>query len=122
MMDSVAGVTIPAGVPDPAQPQHLAKGCRQVALLCVALLCAVTIGAGTAVAQLLPPRLALWRIPRVTGRVFAAPGPVLRAASSAAPGSDGAVLGHGATPGGLSAAVSPLLSSLALGRRVGLDV
>jgi D-alanyl-D-alanine carboxypeptidase/D-alanyl-D-alanine-endopeptidase (penicillin-binding protein 4) len=93
-----------------------------MALLCVALLCAVTIGAGTAVAQLLPPRLALWRIPRVTGRVFAAPGPVLRSASSAAPGSDGAVLGHGATPAGLSAAVSPLLSSLALGRRVGLDV
>ena len=130
MIDSV-GWMLTRTEPLAAEPQHLAKGCglvsrlRRMALLSAALLCVFTIGAAAAVAQLLPARLVRWKIPRVEGPVAAAPGPVLRPASDAAAGADGAdgaALGPGATPAGLSAALSPVLASPALGPHVGLDV
>ncbi|MGO8884178.1 MAG: D-alanyl-D-alanine carboxypeptidase, partial [Streptosporangiaceae bacterium] len=95
---------------------------RRLALLCAALLCAFTISAGAAMAQLLPPRLALWRIPRVGGGVVSASGPVLPSAGGAAPGPDRAALRAGATPAGLSASLSGLLRSAALGPHVGVDI
>src|SRR5450755_2349232 len=108
--------------------QHLAKGnlsvsrLRRMALLSLALLCVFTIGAGTAVARMLPARLALFRVPQVAGRALAAPGPVLRAASGAVTGAAGSGPGRGVTKAGLSAQISGLLGSPALGPHVGAVV
>jgi D-alanyl-D-alanine carboxypeptidase/D-alanyl-D-alanine-endopeptidase (penicillin-binding protein 4) len=111
MIDSIA--RMPARCPDSPQDQHLAKGgavtsrLRRVALLTLALLTVFTIGAGTAVAHLLPARLALWQIPRVAGHRLAAARPVLAAA--------GNPRGKAVTPGGLSARLSGTLGLPALG-------
>lgn len=105
--------------------QHLAKGnvsvsrLHRLALMSIALLCALTIGAGMAVAHMLPGRLALFEVPRVAARALAAPVPVLSAASGAA---DGPGRGSGATPAGVRAAVSGALGSPFLGRQVGAVV
>ena len=52
---------------------------RRAAWLSLALLSVFTIAAGTAVAHMLPPRLALWRLPTVAARGLAEAGPVLGA-------------------------------------------
>jgi D-alanyl-D-alanine carboxypeptidase/D-alanyl-D-alanine-endopeptidase (penicillin-binding protein 4) len=111
MIDSIAGM--PARCPDRPRYQHLAKGgavtsrLRRVALLALALLTVFTIGAGAAVAHLLPARLALWQIPRVAVHRLAAARPVLAAA--------GNPRGRAVTPGGLSARLSGTLGLPALG-------
>jgi D-alanyl-D-alanine carboxypeptidase/D-alanyl-D-alanine-endopeptidase (penicillin-binding protein 4) len=79
----------------------------------VALLNLTTLGAGVAVARLLPARLALWDIPRVATRPLVQAGPAL-----AAPRRPAAL----ATAAGLAAALDPLLSSPALGPRTGVTV
>src|SRR6202020_60126 len=111
---------MPSGVPGILQDQHLAQGgvvtnrLRRVALLILALLTVFTMGAGAAVAHLLPARLARWQIPRVATRPVAATGPVLAAA--------GDPRAKAASPGGLAAQLSGTLGQPALGARVGAVV
>lgn len=83
------------------------------AVAATALLCVFTIGAGAAVARLLPHRLALWQPARIVAAPLAGDsGQVLNAAT-------GQAGGPGATTPGLSKALIPALSSSALGPRVG---
>jgi len=90
----------------------VANRLRLTALAALAMLNVFTLGAGLAVAGLLPARLALWRLPRVAAERLAAPGVVLP------PPSGGALpTGHG-----LAAALSPLISQPTLGRQVGVVV
>jgi D-alanyl-D-alanine carboxypeptidase/D-alanyl-D-alanine-endopeptidase (penicillin-binding protein 4) len=111
---------MPSGVPGILQDQHLAQGgvvtnrLRRVALLILALLTVFTMGAGAAVAHLLPARLARWQIPRVATRPLAATGPVLGAA--------GDPRATAASPGGLAAQLSGTLGQPALGAHVGAVV
>jgi len=93
---------------------------HRMALLCLALLCAVTIGAGAAVARLLPPRLARWHIPTVAGRLSGAAGAVLTPAGLA--GAAGAAAGPAATPAGVAAILRALAGSPALGSHAGVEV
>ena len=81
-----------------------------------ALLCVFTIGAGVAVAQLLPGRLALWRPARVIAAPIAGSGQELSAATGAitAP--------PGVTMAGLSRALAPVIGSGALGPAYGVLV
>ena len=83
---------------------------RQAALLTLALLTVCTIGAGAAVAHLLPARLALWQLPRVAGHPLADARPVLAAAGNSQ--------GRAVTPGGLSARLSGTLGLPVLGPHV----
>jgi D-alanyl-D-alanine carboxypeptidase/D-alanyl-D-alanine-endopeptidase (penicillin-binding protein 4) len=85
----------------------------RIAVAATALLCVFTIGAGVAVARLLPQRIALWR----PARIAAAPltsgsGQVVNAAT-------GRISSPGITMSGLSEALSPVLGSGALGPKVG---
>jgi len=93
-----------------------------MALLSLALLCAFTIGAGTAVARMLPARLALLQVPAVAVRGLPTPEPVLRAAVGALGGQPGSGPQPGVTKAGLSAAVSGLIGARALGTDVGAVV
>jgi D-alanyl-D-alanine carboxypeptidase/D-alanyl-D-alanine-endopeptidase (penicillin-binding protein 4) len=79
----------------------------RMAVLNLALLCAFTIGAGVAVRQLLPPRLALFQLPHVSGRGLAAAGQSLPGA-----GTPGVTATGYATPSGVSARLSALIGSL----------
>src|ERR1022692_87920 len=72
-----------------------------------------TLGAGVAVAALLPAGLALWKIPRVAAAPVAAPGEVLFPALRSGPLP---------TSVGLSTALPPVLASPALGSHVGVVV
>jgi D-alanyl-D-alanine carboxypeptidase/D-alanyl-D-alanine-endopeptidase (penicillin-binding protein 4) len=84
--------------------------------IALALLCVFTMGAGVAVARLLPARLAFWRPPRIITRTLAGPGQVLGTAAgtpSAPPG---------ATRAGLNSALAPIVGSGDLGSRLGLLV
>jgi serine-type D-Ala-D-Ala carboxypeptidase/endopeptidase (penicillin-binding protein 4) len=78
-------------------------------VITLAMINVFTLGAGAAVASLLPARLALWKIPRVAAKPVAPAGEVLPGASPSAPLP---------TSGGLAAALSPLVSSAALGKQV----
>src|SRR5258707_403082 len=75
--------------------------------LTLALLCLFTIGAGAAVARLLPPRLALFQLPTIWAKGLASPGTVLRGAT----GSPSAESGGEATAAGVSASVDGLIKS-----------
>jgi serine-type D-Ala-D-Ala carboxypeptidase/endopeptidase (penicillin-binding protein 4) len=83
--------------------------------LTLALLCVFTIVAGIAVVHMLPARQALWRLPTVAGRRPAGGGTVLGPAS-------GTTAGPAATSAGITAALSGLLGSPALGPHVGAEV
>lgn len=85
--------------------------------LTLGLLCLFTIGAGAAVARLLPSRLALFQMPQVTARRAASPGRVLAPAV-------GTRSGHGgvATAAGVSASLDNLMRSGGLGPQVGAMV
>ena len=78
-------------------------------VITLAMINVCTLGAGAAVASLLPTRLALWKIPRVATRPVPPAVPVLPGAAPSAPLPTG---------GGLAAALSPLVSSAALGKQV----
>jgi D-alanyl-D-alanine carboxypeptidase len=86
---------------------------RATVLVTLALLNVFTLGAGVAVARMLPARLALWQIPRVAKARQAAPGAVLTPAGERGPGPD---------PRRLAAILAPLAASSSLGQRVGLIV
>src|SRR5579859_2217812 len=81
----------------------------------LALLCVFTIGAAAAVAHLLPARLALFQMPRVSGAGLAKPGPALPGAT----GSQHAGHGGSATAAGVSASLGGLITSGNLGPQVG---
>jgi serine-type D-Ala-D-Ala carboxypeptidase/endopeptidase (penicillin-binding protein 4) len=84
-----------------------------IALAALAMLNVFTLGAGLAVAGMLPARLALWRIPLVARVPVASPGSVLVPAGA-----------QGAAPSRrrLAATLGPLAGSPVLGRHVGLIV
>jgi D-alanyl-D-alanine carboxypeptidase/D-alanyl-D-alanine-endopeptidase (penicillin-binding protein 4) len=84
--------------------------------LSLALLCLFTIGAGAAVAGLMPHRLALFELPTISGHGVTRPGKALHA-STGAP-STASSFGV-ATVAGVTARVSGLLKSGALGPRAG---
>jgi serine-type D-Ala-D-Ala carboxypeptidase/endopeptidase (penicillin-binding protein 4) len=88
----------------------------RAAVALLALLSVFTMTAGVAVAKMLPPRLALWRLPTVADHRLAAAGPVLSGVS------DPAGSGSAATASGVAAALSPTLRSAALGAHVGAVV
>src|SRR5260221_14121781 len=109
--------------------QHFARGgepvrrLRRAAWLSLALLSLFTMAAGAAVAHMLPPRLALWRLPTVASRGLAQAGPVLGAVPDprirgAAHTGKAAQGGHGAAGTGVTRALSGLLGSPALGPHV----
>ena len=85
-----------------------------MAVAATALLCAFTIGAGVAVARMLPPRLALWRAASIASAPLAGSGPALSAATGQISGPP-----PGVTMSGLSTVLTPLLSSGGLGSSVG---
>ena len=85
-----------------------ARRARLTAIAALALLNVATIGAGAALAGLLPARLALWKIPVVAGH-FAVRPPVLLA---------GRKRPRAAIEAGLSAALSGLLTAAPLGSHV----
>jgi D-alanyl-D-alanine carboxypeptidase/D-alanyl-D-alanine-endopeptidase (penicillin-binding protein 4) len=99
--------------------KHLARGpvvtnrSAVTALAALAMLNVFTLGAGVAVAGLLPDRLALWQLPRVASAQVEAPGPVLSPAGS-----------HGPRPSPkrLAALLAPLIGAQPLGRHVGAVV
>ena len=80
------------------------------------MLCVFTIVAGLTVSRLLPGRLALWRLPRVSAGRLAGAGQVLGPAAGA--GSQRA----GATAAGVARAIGPMVSSPALGPQLGVLV
>jgi serine-type D-Ala-D-Ala carboxypeptidase/endopeptidase (penicillin-binding protein 4) len=88
---------------------------RLVAVV-MALLCVVTIGAGVAVARLLPHRLALWRPAIIAAAPLAGSGQILSSATGAADD------GGSVTMSGLTAALASAASSPALGSQVGVLV
>jgi serine-type D-Ala-D-Ala carboxypeptidase/endopeptidase (penicillin-binding protein 4) len=96
--------------------KHLLRGpvvtnrLRRTALIALALLNAFTLSAGVAVASVLPGRLALWRVPRVTSAPLAPAGPVLAPARAA---------GSAPTARGLALALDPLFASGSLGPNPG---
>jgi serine-type D-Ala-D-Ala carboxypeptidase/endopeptidase (penicillin-binding protein 4) len=83
------------------------------ALATLAMLNVFTLGAGVAVAGLLPARLALWQVPRVARAAIESPGPVLPPAGP-----------HGPAPSRkrLAALLAPLLASRPLGKHAGAVV
>jgi serine-type D-Ala-D-Ala carboxypeptidase/endopeptidase (penicillin-binding protein 4) len=102
---------------------------RRAATALLALLIVFTITAGIAVARMLPPRLALWRLPTVASHSLAGAGPVLDPVADPADGSAGSVqTGHSgyseqvATAAGVVAALAPVLGSATLGKHVGAVV
>src|SRR6516162_8579102 len=129
MIDCVDSMLAPAGR---RGSKHFAKGgervgrLRRAAWLSLALLSVITIAAGAAVAHMLPPRLALWRLPTVAARGLAEAGPVLSAVDPWVAG--GAHTGEFrqagllTTAAGVTAALSGILGSPALGPHVGAVV
>ncbi len=100
---------------------------RRAAWLSLALLSLFTMAAGAAVAHMLPARLALWRLPTVAARGLAQEGPVLGpvpeptvsgTAHTGKAGQNGPVT----TAAGVTAALSALLGSPALGAHLGAVV
>ena len=82
--------------------------------LTLALLCLFTIGAGVAVARLLPARLALFQLPQIGGTASKVATGTLSSATDPAGGAAGAP-----TASGVAAALAPLLDSGDLGTRTG---
>jgi serine-type D-Ala-D-Ala carboxypeptidase/endopeptidase (penicillin-binding protein 4) len=93
---------------------------RRAAWLSLALLSVFTIAAGAAVAHMLPPRLALWRLPTVAARGLAVAGPVLSAVPD--PALESGQAGQLTTAAGVTAALSSMLGSPSLGPHVGAVV
>lgn len=91
----------------------MANRLRITVLATVAMLNLGTLGAGVAVARLLPARLVLWDIPRVAAAPLVTPGQAL------ATGAPRATL---ATGSGLATALARLISSAALGPHAGVTI
>ena len=86
---------------------------QAIMVITLAMISVFTLGAGAAVATLMPARLALWNIPRVTSRPPAAASQALAGARSSAPVP---------TSRGLAAALSGVLGSGTLGKQAGAEV
>ena len=91
----------------------MANRARLTAVTALAMLNVFALGAGAAVAVLLPPRLALWQVPRVAAVRVAAPAAVLTPAVPA---------GALPTSQGLASELAPLMASRSLGPSVGVVV
>src|SRR5215470_1637167 len=110
---------MPAGRVRVWQVKHLVRGplvtnrARVTALAALAMLNVFTLGAGVAVANMLPARLALWQIPRVAKARLAVPGAVLIPAGAQGPAPNRQRL---------AAALAAKSATIALGRHVGLVV
>ena len=89
---------------------------RSAAAAAIAVLCAFTIAAGFTVSRLLPGRLALWQLPRISaGRLTGADQVLGRATGAASHGA-------GATTAGVARAVGPVVSSPVFGPQLGVLV
>jgi serine-type D-Ala-D-Ala carboxypeptidase/endopeptidase (penicillin-binding protein 4) len=86
---------------------------RATMVVTLAMISVFTLGAGVAVAALMPARLALWNVARVAGPPAAAASQVLAGVRSSAPAP---------TSHGLSAALSGVLGSGVLGKQAGAEV
>src|ERR1700751_348921 len=82
-------------------------------VIALALLNVFTLGAGAAVAGLMPAQLAKWNVPRVAVRPLSAAGQVLPGVTAAAPVP---------TSRGLATALSGLMSSASLGSQTGVVI
>ena len=82
-------------------------------VITLAMISVFTLGAGAAVAALMPAQLARWNIARVAARPAAAASQVLAGARSSAPAP---------TSQGVSAALSGVLGSAVLGKQAGAEV
>ena len=91
----------------------MANRVRLTVVTALAMLNVFALGAGVAVAALLPPRLALWQVPRVATVRVAAPAAVLTPAGPRR---------RPPTSQGLTAELAPLIASRSLGPRVGVVV
>jgi D-alanyl-D-alanine carboxypeptidase/D-alanyl-D-alanine-endopeptidase (penicillin-binding protein 4) len=91
----------------------MANRLRATMVITLAMISVFTLGAGAAVAALMPARLALWNIPRVAARPAAAAHQVLGGARPTAPVP---------TSRGLAAALSGVLGSGTLGKQAGAEV
>lgn len=92
----------------------------RMAAATLALLCVFTIGAGAAVARLLPARLALFQLPQVSGSGLAAAGSALPAATGS-PLTGSAGRGP-ATAAGVGAELSAIIGAGSLGPHAGAMV
>src|SRR5258707_8554571 len=106
-------VTGPGEGPASGEGEQTVNRLARMMALTLALLCLFTIGAGAAVARLLPPRLALFQLPTIWAMGLASPGTVLRGAT----GSPSAESGGEATAAGVSASVDGLIKAGNLGSR-----
>ncbi len=86
---------------------------RATMVIALAMISVFTLGAGVAVATLMPARLALWNIPRVAARPAAAASQVLPGTRATAPVP---------TSRGVSAALAGVLGSGVLGKQSGAEV
>ena len=86
---------------------------RATMVIALAMISVFTLGAGVAVATLMPARLALWNIPRVAARPAAAASQVLPGTQATAPVP---------TSRGVSAALAGVLGSGVLGKQSGAEV
>ncbi len=86
---------------------------RATMVIALAMISVFTLGAGVAVAAMMPGRLALWNISRVAARPAAASSQVLAGARSSAPVPSSR---------GVSAALSSVLGSGVLGKQAGAEV
>src|SRR5215831_7678382 len=120
MITSNSTPRLPRHDNDVTRVKHLARGpvvtnrSAVTALAALAMLNVFTLGAGVAVAGLLPDRLALWQVPRVASAGVEAPGTVLSPAGSH----------HGPLPSPkrLAARLAPLIGAQPLGQHVGAVV
>jgi D-alanyl-D-alanine carboxypeptidase len=87
----------------------------RMAALTLALLCLFTIGAGAAVAHLLPARLELFQLPQVGSSEHGVSPPFLRTATDPS----GAATSGSPAPAGVAAKLSGLLDSGGLGQQAG---
>src|SRR5258708_22687359 len=71
-------VTAPVEGPASGEGEQTVNRLARMMALTLALLCLFTIGAGAAVARLLPPRLALFQLPTICAMGLASPATVVR--------------------------------------------
>src|SRR6185437_201793 len=88
-------------------------------VLALALLCLFTIGAGAEVAHLMPPRLALFQMPSISGTSRAAAVKALRSVSDPSDPSHRAGAERPPTAASVTGELSPLIDTGRLGQQVG---
>src|SRR4029077_6097760 len=109
-------VTAPVEGPASGEGEQTVNRLARMIALSLALLCLFTIGAGAAVARLMPHRLSLFELPAISGHGVAKPGSVLHASTGTPSTASSAGV---ATVAGVTARVSHVVRSGALGAHVG---